>query len=71
MQQRFTDKELKDLAAAGYQGENIVGEKTTNELLNHPWIVHAAGEFGQKKSNEENIVELSLEELMNVSSDWK
>jgi len=46
MQQRFTDKELRDLAAAGYQGENVVGEKTTNELLNHPWLASASGEFG-------------------------
>ena len=71
MQQRFTDKELKDLAAAGYQGENVVGEKTTNELLNHPWLASASGEFGQKKNEEEDIVQVSLQELLAVSSDRK
>ena len=79
MQQRFTDKELAHLANNGYGGE-IVGEKTTHELLTHPWIVHAVGEFGSNLMNksatlggfdQDSDVSLSFKELLNISSDWK
>jgi hypothetical protein len=72
------------VSRSGNGPEQIVGEKTAHELLNHPWIANLHNE-GSKAAHykkqqlgrnsptpEEDVsVRLSLKELLNVSSDWK
>ena len=49
---------------------------TANSLLNSPWILSgSASSVAHKRSSDDgdqdNMLKLSIKELLNVSSDWK
>ena len=74
MQQRFTEQEMQQRGLLVGQSAGV----TANNLLNSPWILNGETNSAAPKRSgaEENggdddMMKLSIKELLNVSSDWK
>ena len=65
MQQRFTTDELQQ------RGISIKHQTTVSSLLNSRWITGQRSSGANEPHDSDNILRLSIKELLNVSSDWK